>query len=65
MAIQKDYKAIASIIKSEYIRCDFSEHEQETRRDILTDIATNIAGYFDLRNKWFNRDTFISECGIQ
>lgn len=64
MAVQKDYKAIAGIIKTEFTRLDMTGHEQASGRGALTTIAFNIAEYFNSRNEWFNRDTFIRECGI-
>lgn len=65
MAIQKDYKAIAYIIKAEYIKCNGYISADDLIKDILTNISMNMANYFASKNKWFNRDTFISECGIE
>ena len=63
MAIQKDYKAIANIIRQEYTRFDDIENNIGAKGAITT-IAFNITEYFASKNKWFNRDTFINECGI-
>lgn len=64
MAIQKDYKAIAGIIKQEYVKCEGYISADDIIKDVLTNIAMNVATYFASKNKWFNRDTFIDECGI-
>jgi hypothetical protein len=64
MAIQKDYKAIAEIINHEYIRFDNTGENDFEGKHAITIIAYNMAGYFASKNKWFNRDTFINECGV-
>ncbi len=63
MATRKDYKAIASIIKQEWTRFDNVE-DSVNPKGAITTIAFNIAKYFDSKNEWFNRDTFIRECGV-
>ena len=64
MAIQKDYKAIASIIKCGYTSYDNTGEDDTEGKYAIANIAINIAEYFASKNKWFNRDTFIRECGI-
>ncbi|KKN73085.1 hypothetical protein LCGC14_0403940 [marine sediment metagenome] len=63
MAIQKDYKAIAGIIKQEWTRFDNVEDSIDAK-GAMTTIAFNISEYFYSKNKWFNRGTFINACGI-
>ena len=69
MAIQKDYKAIADIIKREYIRhCadEINTLQVNTRGRLVTSrIAMNIADYFASHNEWFNRNMFLDACGIE
>lgn len=64
MAIQKDYKAIAGIIRTEYTRYDNTGEDDSEGKQAIMNVAQNTAIYFASKNKWFNRDTFISECGI-
>ena len=56
---QKDYKAIARVIKTEYIRCDFDSHEQIVRRDVLTDIALRLADCFAKDSLCFDKTKFL------
>ena len=64
MAVQKDYKAIADIIRQEYTRYDNTGENDLEGKLAAAGIAANIAYYFAEKNKFFNQDTFISECGI-
>lgn len=64
MAIQKDYKAIAEIIRQEYIRFDNTGEDDSEGKQAITNIAFDIADYFASKNEWFNRNTFMDVCGI-
>ena len=64
MAVQKDYKAIAKIIKTEYTRFDNTGENDDEGKHAITSITFNMAEYFNSRSEWFNRDTFIRACGI-
>lgn len=64
MATRKDYKAIAKIIKYEYIRFDNrGENDYEGKHAVIC-ITQNICNYYAQIDEWFNRDTFLRECGI-
>lgn len=68
MATQKDYKAIAGIIKHEHARhcIDGLDTQINTRgRLVVHRIALDIASYFASRNEWFNRSTFLDACEIE
>lgn len=67
MAIQKDYKAIAAIIKQEYVRFDndlSSENDYEGKQAVI-DIALNIANYFERANPRFNKTQFLMACEFE
>jgi len=64
MAIQKDYKAIADIIKCGYTSYDNTGEDDTEGKYAIANVAINIAYYFAQNNEWFNRDAFIKACGI-
>ena len=64
MTIQKDYKAVASIIKQEYTRFDNTGEDDAEAKLAIKCIAMNMANYFVSDNKRFNRDVFLDACGI-
>lgn len=65
MAIQKDYKAIAGIIRQEYIRYDNTGEDDSEGKQSITDIALNIANYFEMANPWFNKTRFLMACEFE
>lgn len=62
MAVQKDYKAIASIIRQEYMQLD---NTGEGANQATTNIALNIANYFEGANPWFNKTRFLMACEFE
>ena len=60
MAIQKDYKAIANIIKETPI--DIDTDTTTTVERFRFNIAQNIANYLASRNEFFNKNTFLDTC---
>lgn len=62
MAIQKDYKAIAEIIRQEYTRYDNTGEDDSEGRQAITNIALSIASYFEGANPWFNKTQFLMAC---
>ena len=65
MATQKDYKAIAGIIRQEYARFDNTGENDYEGQHAIRCVTVNIANYFASRNEWFNRNTFLDACGIE
>jgi hypothetical protein len=63
MAIQKDYKAIAEIIRQEYTR--FNRAIEMGEHQTVTNIALNIANYFEGANPWFNKTQFLMACEFE
>ena len=72
MLSKKDYKAIAAIIKSEHIDYtnakDFpasGNHDYDSAVIYTCNsMACELAKYFESQNENFNREKFLSTCGI-
>lgn len=64
MAIQRDYKAIASIIRQENTRF-YNAGEDSEGKQVIVNIAMNVANYFEGANSWFNKTTFLMACEFE
>jgi len=65
MATQKDYKAIAEIIRREYTRFDNTGEDDTEGKQAIANITINIANYFAGANLWFNRNMFLIACEFE
>lgn len=71
MFTKKHYKAIAEIIKSEYMRYDGTGENDYEGKDTVGCIAGKLADYFEQNNPrcektntGFNRNRFMKACGL-
>ena len=65
MVTQKDYKAIAGIIRQEYTRFDNTGEDDSEGKQAVANIALNIANHFETANPWFNRTQFLMACEFE
>ena len=60
---KKHYEAIAAILKK-YYTCDTTQRNQLAQQGFL-ELSSDIADYFTTDNKLFNREKFLSACGVE
>ena len=65
MTPRKHYKAIAGIIKYEYIKYDNTGEDDAEGKQAITNIALNIANHFERANSWFNKTIFLMACEFE
>lgn len=64
MLSKKDHVAIAEILREEYTRYDGTGENDAEGKDTVGCIAGNLADYFEWDNSKFNRQKFLTACGL-
>lgn len=64
MFTRQHYKAIAEIIKSEYTAFDGTGEDDSEGKDATIKIARKLADYFEPENPRFDRNKFMTACGL-
>lgn len=72
---KKHYEAIANVLKKEYDKNihhrknyfdnDKLWYEHKQKKQAITSVCNNLADYFAADNPKFNRDKFLTACGIK
>jgi len=64
MLSKKDYRTIAEIMKSEYIRYDGTGEDDGEGKNTVSCIVRKLSDYFTIDNPRFDRNRFMQACGL-